>query len=118
MAAVASALKVRLAPHFDPDVVAAARGHDRESFFGMIRSRDLVLGRPVLLQSHTLVEREDLAEHACDGVRRQHASRQLDLPPGERPAELIHRLGSRHHVRLLADVHHECIAVEPHDRVE
>jgi hypothetical protein len=59
-----------------------------------------------------------LAEHTRDRIRRQDAGGQLDLSPGERPAELVPRFGCGDHVRFFADVHYERVAVEPHNRVE
>ena len=104
--------------HLDPDVVAAARGHNREALFRMIGRGDAVVGRAELVQRRPLVERQYLAEHARDRVGREHTRGQLDLAPGERSAKLIRRLGRRHDVRLFADVHDECVAVEADNRVE
>jgi len=50
--------------HLDPDVVAAARGDNREPLLGMAGGMNVVLGRAVLIQRRTLVERQHLAEHA------------------------------------------------------
>ena len=107
-----------MAAHLDPDVVAAARRHDREALVGVIGCGDVVVGGAELVQRRPLIERQYLAEHAGDGVGREHPRGQLDLTPGERPAKLIRRLRRRHDVRLFADVHDECVAIEAHDRVE
>ena len=85
---------------------------------GVVRGRDLVLRRAVLIQSDALIDRQNLAKHPDDGFRREDARRQLDLPPDERAAEFVGRLGRGDDVRLFAHVHDEGVTIQTNNCVE
>ena len=95
------------ASNLDPDVVAAARDDDGKVLVGEIGTRrQLVLNRAEFIQRVLRLDRQQLLENAVHGLERQAARREVDLP------------GRRHHVRLLADVDHARLAVEPDDRLK
>ena len=52
------------------------------------------------------LDRQKLIDDAVDGFERESAVRELDLPR------------RRHHVRLVAGVHHQRFAVDADDRLE
>ena len=74
--------------------------------------------RAELGQRLLLISGQNLSEHARYRIERQHARRQLDLPPRERSSIRVHRRRRRDDVRLLADVHHERVTFETNDCVE
>ena len=75
----------------EPDVVAAARGHDREAIRDAGRRDDLVLDGAEFVEGLPQIGRKDLRDHAHDRVGREHARGQFHLTPGERSAVSVHR---------------------------
>lgn len=93
-----------MTPHLNPDVVAAAGGHDGEPIARRRRTLfDFVLDRPHLAQHTQRVGREHLGEHAFHGAEAQGLTRQL------------HGTARRHHVGLFAHVQHERVTVTAND---
>jgi len=90
--------------HLDPDVVAPPGGNHRKTVPRAAHAAgQLVLDGPQLVERRAPLCRQQLAEHAGNGVERQRARRQLD---GTR---------RRDHVRPLADVHHQRVTISPDD---
>ena len=92
---------------FNPHIVTAARGDDREAFAGEGRlRRELVLDGAELVERVEHVLRKQLRDDAVDGVERQAFARELDLARG------------RDNVRLVARVHDKGFAVDADNRLE
>src|SRR5262249_15860383 len=97
---------VRGAPaaNFDPHIVAAARGDDREMLLTIFwKWRQFVLNSPELLERGARLEGQHLLEDAGDGFE------------GERSRGELNLTGRRDNVRLFADVDDEGLAVETDD---
>ena len=94
-------------PHFRPHIVAPTRRHDRELLARKLGERgQLVLSGAEFLERLLRFDRQQLIHDADDGIERQAARREIDLPR------------RRHDVGLLADVHHQGFAVELDDRLK
>ena len=89
---------------FNPDVVAAAGGHDREAVAARSRTVvEFVLDRAHLAQRSQGVGREQLGEHAFHCAQAQPLTRQLHRPPRS------------YDIGLLSDVKHEGVTVTADD---
>ena len=95
------------APDFRPDVVAAARGDDREVLAGELgHRRELVLHGAELVQGVLQLRRQQLSDDPVDRFEREAAARE------------VHLSGGRHDVRLVAGVHDERFAIDPDNRLK
>ena len=108
---------LRTLPHLQPHVVAGARRDHTEARVAPL-GLEIMFDRAELFERLPLIERHDLSEHAEDGFGREHARRQINLPPQERTSVLAHGRRRGHHVRLLADVQDQRVPVQADDRVE
>ena len=87
-----------------PQIVPAARGHDREVLARKFRHRrQLVLNRAEFGERLLHLGRQHLVDDAADRVERQPAVGKVDLA------------GWRHHVRLVAGVHDQRFTVDADD---
>ena len=87
--------------NLNPDVVAAPRGHHRESIVA-------VLWNPVFDRAEFLQLRLRFAGQQL----RQHAGHRVEIEAVRRDVD---RLRADHHVGPLADVHHQRVAVGAND---
>ena len=85
------------AANFDPDVVAAARGYDVEAIVSHIRQP--MLHGAKLLERDQRLSGQQLRHHADGGVERELVCRDME------------RALADYNVRLLADVHHQRVAI-------
>ena len=100
-------LRDSAAPDLDPDVIAAARGHDGEMLARELRHRrQFVLHGAELIEHVRQFRRQQLRHHPIDGFERKAAAREVDL------------FSRRHDVRLVAGVHHQRFAVNSDDRLK
>ena len=84
------------APDLGPDVVAAARGDDREVLAWELRHRrQLVLHRAELVERVLQLDRQQLGDDAVDRFERQAAARQVDLSGRRRRRTACRRRASR-----------------------
>ena len=92
-------------PQFNPDVVAATRGHDREAIAGGGRPIvEFVLDGAHLAQRAQGISGQQLRQHAFHRAQAEALARQLD------------RTGGGDHIGLFAHVEHQRVAVAAHDR--
>jgi hypothetical protein len=94
-----------VAPNLDPDIVAAARGNDREPVaLRRERRRQLVFDRTELGQRALQFLGQQLRDHAAHRLEIEALGRQLDRPR------------RRHHVRFLTHMHDEGVAIGADNR--
>jgi hypothetical protein len=93
-----------LTPNFHPDIVATSRGHNRKAFVRDDRQRgQFVLDRTEFLEGFRCCRGNQLPQNPGDGLERERPRRQFDLARG------------RDHIRTLADMQNERVAVSADD---
>ena len=89
-----------MAPHFNPQVVSAARGDDGEMFAGELGDRrQLVLHGAELVERAVRFRRQQLLDDSVDGVKGQAAAGEIDLSRRRHDVRRRARSAARHLAR-------------------